>query len=104
MKIELSNIKIEWLSAKTLVLISIFASAASKLENVTINLRSDNVLQDVSDVAKASDHAELKQLYTRIKHELKMSLYKATKDERFAQEVMHLTNGELESPSLNQAG
>lgn len=102
MKIELSNIKIEWLSTKALVLISIFASAASKRENETINLRSDNVLQHISDVAKSSEHAELKQLYSRIKQELKMSLYNATKNERFAHEVMRLTNnGKLESPSLN---
>jgi hypothetical protein len=102
MKIEMSNIKIEWLSTKALVLISIFASAASKRENKIINLREENVLQNISDIAKASDHAELKQLYTRIKHELKMSLYNATKNERFAHDVMQLTGSEeLESPSMN---
>lgn len=90
MKIELGDIKTEWLNTKALVLISIFANEASKLENVTINLRSNDVLQQISIVAKSSQHTSLMQLYSNIKREVKMSLYNATKNERFSEAVSEL--------------
>lgn len=90
MKIELSDIKTEWLNTKALVLISIFANEAFKLEHITVNLRSNDALQQISIIARTSQHTSLKQLYSNIKREVKMSLYNATKNERFAEEVAGL--------------
>lgn len=91
MKIKLSNVKTEWLSTKALVLISIFANEAEKLESLTINIRSDDVLQHISMIAKASEHVSLKQLYSNIKREVKISLYSAQKNEQFASDVAQVS-------------
>lgn len=91
MKIKLSNIKTEWLSTKALVLISIFANEAEKLEGLTINIRNEDVLQHISMIANASEHVSLKQLYSNIKREVKMSLYSAQKNQQFAHEVAQVS-------------
>ncbi len=73
-KISLNDIKVEWLNKRALVLISIFSTAAYKQERVVIDLRANNVLEQVSSIAKTSGNAELASLYQRIKHEVRLSL------------------------------
>lgn len=95
MKIGLNDIKVEWLNTKALVLISIFASEANKLENIIIDLRRDDVLKQVSSVANSSEELKLKELYAHIKKEVKMSLYTASKNKRFGHDVTQLSNSSI---------
>jgi hypothetical protein len=89
-KIGLSDVKIEWLNKRALVLTSIFANAANKMGNHTIDLRSDDVLSQVSDLAKTSGNAELLDIYNRIKREIKISLSEEHASAEAAKEVAKL--------------
>ncbi len=73
-KIDISDVKIEWLNKRALVLISIFAHAANKSCGEVIDLRDDDVLSQVLAIAKSSGNAELADIYQRIKREIKLSL------------------------------
>jgi len=90
-KIGLSEVKIEWLNKRTLVLISIFAHAANKMEDHVIDLRTDDVLSQISDLAKTSGNAELIDIYDRIKREIKVSLSKENSSAKAAKEVAKLS-------------
>ena len=73
-KIGLSEVKIEWLNKRALVLISIFSHAANKEEGHVIDLRADDVLCKISALIKVTENAELHDIYKRIKREIKVSL------------------------------
>ncbi len=90
-KIGLCNIKIEWLNKRAIVLISIFASAANKIEGGSINLTDDDVLSKISYLAKTSGNAELLGLYKQIKHQIKISLSEANSCKDASQEVAKLS-------------
>jgi hypothetical protein len=100
-KIGLSDVKIEWLNKRALVLTSIFAHAANKLENHVIDLRSDDVLSQVSDLAKTSGNAELLDIYDRIKREIKVSLSEKNTTVEAAKAVAKLSV--YDSPSKNSS-
>ena len=86
-KIDLSNVKIDWLNKRALVLTSIFAHIANKDENVVIDLRADDVLQQVSSIAKTSGNEELSELYTKIKTQIKLSMVDTSLSDEAAQQV-----------------
>jgi hypothetical protein len=90
-KIGLSEVKIEWLNKRSLVLISTFAQAANKLENYIIDLRSDDVLSQVSRLMKKSNNAELISIYNKIKREIKISLSKGNVSPEAAKEIAKLS-------------
>jgi hypothetical protein len=73
-KIGLSDVKIEWLNKRALVLISIFAHAANKSGGHVVDLRSKNVLCQISSITKQSNDPELLDIYQRIKRGVKVSL------------------------------
>jgi hypothetical protein len=101
-KIGLSDVKIEWLNKRALVLTSIFANAANKMGNHTIDLRSDDVLSQVSDLAKTSGNAELLDIYARIKREIKVSLSEKHASAEAAKEVERLSIYDSRSDIQNQ--
>ncbi len=86
-KIDLSNIKIDWLNKRALVLISIFAHIANRDERVIIDLRADDVLKQVSSLTKSSDNEELSQLYKKIKTQIKLSMVDTRLSDEVAQQV-----------------
>jgi len=90
-KIGLSDIRIEWLNKRALVLTSIFAHAANKMENHVIDIRSDDVLIQVSKLAKTSGNAELLDIYDRIKREIKVSLSEEHASPEATKEVAELS-------------
>lgn len=94
-KIDISDVKIEWLNKRALVLISIFAHAANKSCGIVINLRDDDVLSQVLALAKSSDNAELVDIYQRIKREIKVSLSEAYASVEATQEVDKLSVYEI---------
>jgi len=89
-KIDISDVKIEWLNKRALVLISIFAHAANKSEGKVIDLRAGDVLGQVSNLAKTTDDSELIGLYQRIKREIKISLSEENATTEATQEVSKL--------------
>ena len=86
-KIGICDVKVEWLNKRSLVLISIFASAANKLEGKTIDLLSEDVLSRICALAKETDNAELIDIYKRIKLEIKKSLSEINANNEASQEV-----------------
>jgi len=76
-KIDISDVKTEWLNQRALVLISIFSVAANKAGGHIIDLRADDVLKHISTLAKNSNNAELFSIYQRIKREIRVSLSEA---------------------------
>ncbi len=90
-KIGLCDVKVEWLNKRALVLISIFAHAANKNNGTVVDLRADDVLCTISEIAKTSDSAELASIYQRIKREIKVSLSEAETSEQAAREVAKLS-------------
>lgn len=86
-KIDLSNVKVEWLNKRALVLISIFAHIANRDENVVIDLRADDVLNQLSSLSKSSDNEELSQLYKKIKTQIKLSMVDTRLSDEAAQQV-----------------
>lgn len=86
-KIDLSNVKIDWLNKRALVLISIFAHIANRDESVVIDLRADDVLKQVSSLAKSSSNEELSQLYKKIKTQIKLSMVDTRLSDEVAQQV-----------------
>ena len=86
-KIDLSNVKIDWLNKRALVLISIFAHIANRDENVVIDLRADDVLNQVSLLTKSSDNEELCELYKKIKTQIKLSMVDTRLSDEAAQQV-----------------
>jgi len=89
-KIGLSDVKVEWLNKRALVLISIFSHAANKSGGNIIDLRADNVLCQISSLARTSNNAELIDIYQRIKREIKVSLCESNSSREAAQEVSKL--------------
>jgi hypothetical protein len=90
-KIGLSEVKIEWLNKRALVLISIFAHAAYKSEKHIIDLRAEDVLSQVSSLVKASNNAELTSLYKTIKREIEVSISDQNVSPKVAKEVAKLS-------------
>ena len=86
-KIDLSNVKIDWLNKRALVLISIFAHIANRDENVIIDLRADDVLNQVSSLTKSCDNEELSELYKKIKTQIKLSMVDTSLSDEAAQQV-----------------
>jgi len=86
-KIDLSNVKIDWLNKRALVLISIFAHIANRDENVIIDLRADDVLNQVSSLTKSCDNQELSELYKKIKTQIKLSMVDTSLSDEAAQQV-----------------
>jgi len=86
-KINLSNVKVDWLNKRALVLISIFAHIANKDESGVIDLRAPDVLKQVSSLAKTSGNDELTGLYEKIKTQIKLSMVDANLSSEAAQQV-----------------
>lgn len=90
-KIDISDVKIEWLSKRAIVLLSIFAHAAKKSEGHIIDLRAVNVLSQISDLVNASDNDELFDIYQHIKRAIKVSLSEENVSVETAQELAKLS-------------
>lgn len=90
-KISICDVKTEWLNKKALVLISIFASAANKLEEKPIDLLSEDVLKSVCALAKQTNNSELIDIYQRIKLEIKKSLTEINVIKEASEEVAKLS-------------
>jgi len=73
-KADIYNVKIKWINRHTLVLISTFTHVANKSDGTVIDLRADNVLSQISSLAKTSCNEELLNIYRRIKREIELSL------------------------------
>lgn len=88
MKIDIADVKLEWLNRRTLVLISIFAHAANKSDGKIIDLRAGDVLNQISSLAKSSNNEELLSIYKRIKREIKLSLAPENASARDAEDIV----------------
>jgi len=90
-KIGLSDIEITWLNKRSLVLISIFAQIAHKEENTVINLRSKDVLKQISNLVKKSNNKKLADLYISIKRQIKLSVVDASLNTETSEKVAKVT-------------
>jgi len=82
--ISIRDVKVNWLNVRCLTLISKYVQLARHIEGVVINLRDNDVLQQVMDHAGSSDSAKLEKLYPNIRTELSANLSEVSVASRIA--------------------
>lgn len=73
-KINIRDVKVNWLNVRCLTLLSKYVQEANSSEDVVINLRDPDVLQQVMEHAKETHDEELRHLYMNLRMELRFNL------------------------------
>lgn len=85
-RINIRDVKVNWLNVRCLTLISKYVQEANKNDGVVINLRDPDVLQQVMEHAKQTNSEQLRNLYMNLRMELRFNLSEQSVAEQIAAE------------------
>ena len=73
-KISIHDVRMEWLNSRCLVQISKYAKTLHDHNQTVMNLRDEDILQQVTDHARNTQNLLLKEIYIDLKKEIKFCL------------------------------
>lgn len=85
-RINIRDVKVNWLNVRCLTLISKYVQEANKNDGVVINLRDPDVLQQVMEHAKHTNSEQLRNLYMNLRMELRFNLSEQSVADQIAAE------------------
>jgi len=74
LKIKLEDIRLNQLNYKSLTLVSKFSHMLKVKEGKELKLQDKDILVQISDVARTSEHLVITELYKQIKNEVRICL------------------------------
>ena len=74
LKIKLEDIRLNQLNYKSLTLVSKFSHMLKVKEGKELKLQDKDILVQISDVARTSEHLVITELYKQIKNEVRVCL------------------------------
>ena len=98
-KIDIRNIKMDWLCSRCLMRISNYAKLAHDYDGTVIEIQSEGVLGQIRDHVVNLDNIELKLAYEKIKVEIKNRLGDPKLSDEISEEIIpsYITTGHDES-------
>ena len=74
LKIKLEDIRLNQLNYKSLTLVSKFSHMLKVKEGKELKLQDKDILVQISDVARTSEHLVITELYRQLKNEVRVCL------------------------------